>query len=123
MSNLTRNILGAVDYETVKEKRNTNYAVLDENLGGINRLQLVQPDGPYCYPLYCKNGMQVKKALAAEKIYVATLWPNVLDMDAPFERNLAENILPLPCDQRYDAEDMQRIIDVLQKVTNTYEGD
>lgn len=116
MSALTQNILGAVDYEAVKAKRNANFAVLAAALDRKNGLQFSQPDGPYCYPFYCENGMQVKKALAAEKIYVATLWPNVLDMDAPFERDLAENILPLPCDQRYDTEDMGRIIQAITEV-------
>jgi len=114
MSLLTRNILGAIDYEAVRRKRNQNYETLAA-LDGQNRLQLKKPDGPYCYPFYCENGMQVRKALAAQKIYVPTLWPNVLEMDAPFERELAANILPLPCDQRYDTEDMQRILNALKQ--------
>lgn len=115
MSALTRNILGAIDYEAVRTRRNQNYQFLAAVLDYKNRLQLKAPEGAYCYPFYCENGMQVKKALAAQKIYVATLWPNVLDMDAPFERELAANILPLPCDQRYDTEDMQRILDTLKQ--------
>ena len=106
MSELTRNLLRAVDYEQTRAVRNANYAVLDSALGARNRLTLTAPDGPYCYPFYCENGMQIKKKLAAQKIYVPTLWPNVLDMDGTLEKDFAENILPLPCDQRYDREDM-----------------
>lgn len=115
MSKLTRNLLRAVDYEAVRNKRNENYAILDEALGRNNGIHPIAPDGPYCYPFYCKNGMLLKKRLAEKKIYVATLWPNVLEYDGTLEKDYAENILPLPCDQRYDTCDMQRIIDEIQK--------
>lgn len=113
MSRLTQNILQAVDYDAVRNARNTNFALLEAALGERNRLKLTAPDGPYCYPFYCKNGMAVKKRLAEEKIYVPTLWPNVRDNPnaTALEIDYAENILPLPCDQRYGSEDMKQIVD------------
>ena len=110
MSALTHNILGAIDYEKVKQKRNENYKILSDGLGHLNGLSLKEHDAPYAYPFYCKNGLKLKKRLAEEKIYVATLWPNVLCLDGTQEKDFAENILPLPCDQRYDSEDMKRIV-------------
>lgn len=110
MSALTENLLRAVEYETARQCRNANYATLEKALGTYNALPLAAPDGPYCYPLYCKNGIQVKRLLAQQKIYVPTLWPNVLDCDGTLEKEYAENILPLPCDQRYNAQDMERIV-------------
>jgi len=106
MSELTCNILRAVDYDAVKNRRNENYAVLESVLGTENPLQLKAPEGPYCYPFYCKNGLQIKRKLAEKKIYVPTLWPNVLQLANSLEKDYAENILPLPCDQRYTREDM-----------------
>lgn len=114
-SDLTRNILGGIDYKKVKEKRNQNYAVLEQGLGKKNKLNLIKPDGPYCYPFYCKDGMRIKKELAAKKIYVATLWPNVLELNGTLEKDYAENILPLPCDQRYGAVEMKSIIEEVEK--------
>lgn len=110
MSALTHNLLRAVDYEAVRRRRNENYALLDASLGRINNLSLQTPEGPYAYPLYCPNGMELKKKLAQKGIFVATLWPNVLGKEDSLEKYFAENILPLPCDQRYDGEDMKRII-------------
>jgi len=110
MSELTHNLLRAIDYDYVRTKRNENYAILARALGEANKLQLTAPDGPYCYPFYCADGMRIKKELASQKIYVPTLWPNVLDLEGSLEKDLAENILPLPCDQRYGAEDMETII-------------
>lgn len=113
MSSLTKNILKAVDYDKVKLKRNENYVFLENALGKYNKLKLSAPDGAYCYPFYCKNGMEIKRELAINKIYVPTLWPNVLEQGNELERDYAENILPLPCDQRYGLFDMERIIDSL----------
>lgn len=116
MSPVTRNIMRAVDYDWVRQTRNENYAALAAALGDFNLLNLKAPDGPYCYPFYHKNGMELKRRLAGEKIYVPTLWPNVLGFEGSLEKDYAENILPLPCDQRCDPEDMQRIIRSIENV-------
>ncbi len=113
MSKLTHNILKAIDYEQVKSVREENFKQLHSILGDRNGLYVKLPEGPYAYPFYCKDGMKVKKILAENKIFVATLWPNVLNMEGSLEKDYAENILPLPCDQRYGAEDMGRIIDAI----------
>lgn len=123
MSRLTHNILMAIDYEKVRRRREENYTYLAENLKNINRLPDIRPVGPYMYPFYCHNGMELKKRLAAEKIYIPTLWPNVLECNRSLEKDYAENILPLPCDQRYDVNDMQYIVDKLKntlKSNNKY---
>ena len=118
MSLLTHNILGAIDYEKVRQQRKRNYRFLDGALKKINLLSARIPDGPYAYPFYCKNGMALKKQLAEERIYVPTLWPNVLSMKGTLESDYAENILPLPCDQRYNEEDMQYLLERLYKCLN-----
>lgn len=117
MSALTRNILRAVDYDAVKNRRSENYAALESALGKRNPLQLKTPEGPYCYPFYCKNGLQIKKYLAEKKIYVPTLWPDVLQLEGSLEKDYAENILPLPCDQRYGYDDMMIIVDYLNHMS------
>ena len=106
MSELTHNILRAVDYESVKLRRELNYKILEKELGYVNKLDFFMPDGPYCYPFYCEKGMELKQKLATKNVYVATLWPNVIEMEGTLEKDLAQNILPLPCDQRYGMEEM-----------------
>lgn len=118
MSRLTRNILRSVDYDRVRTIRNENYRLLASALEEENPLKLTQPEGPYCYPFYCPGGMEIKRKLAAQKIYVATLWPNVRELEGTLEKDYAENILPLPCDQRYGREDMERLIRALRACMN-----
>lgn len=116
MSKLTHNILGAIDYQAVKHRREENFTVLSKALESINPIHPNCPDGPYAYPFYAKNGMSLKKELAGKKIYVATLWPNVLKTGLAAETDLAENILPLPCDQRYSEDDMHIIADTIKEL-------
>lgn len=124
MSELTHNILGAIDYRNVMKKRDENYAYLANKLDNINSLKSVHPNGPYMYPFYCENGMEVKKKLAEKKVFVATLWPNVLDTveSGMLEYNYSANILPLPCDQRYDENDMSYIIKTLFEILSEIKG-
>lgn len=115
MSPITRNILKGIDYQKVISKRNENFALLDSELGEFNKLKAVFDNGPYCYPFYCENGMEIKKKLAEEKIYVPTLWPNVFENGNEMERDYAENILPIPCDQRYSESDMKKVVEAIKK--------
>lgn len=116
MSKLTHNILGAIDYQEAKRRREDNFLFLSKALGDYNYLKLQCPPGPYAYPFYTPNGMTVKKQLAKMKVYVATLWPNVLGSGMDIETEYTENILPLPCDQRYSEMDMQRIVDAVREL-------
>jgi hypothetical protein len=115
MSKLTKNILGAIDYKKVKKIRNENYAYLESKLNKMNRLRLITPEGAFAYPFYLENGVDVRKELAAKKIYIPTLWPNVLEdtLEGSLEYDYAANILPLPCDQRYGLKDMKYMINFL----------
>ncbi len=116
MSRLTHNLLKAVDYEQAQKKRNANYCLLDKMIGKFNKLERKIVEGAYAYPFYCSNGSSVRKQLADKKIYVATLWPNVLKLESGCERDYAENILPLPVDQRYSEEDMQYVAETVKQI-------
>jgi hypothetical protein len=109
MSRLTYNILGAVDYENVRAIRNNNYAYLEKRLAAINMIDLLPPNGPFAYPFWTEGGIEIRKKLAEKKIYIAVLWPDVLKENPPesSEYQLAANLLPLPCDQRYGEDDME----------------
>jgi hypothetical protein len=120
MSKLTHNILGAIDYERARRIRNENYAYLESELGGKNKLNLITPGGAFAYPFYVENGIEIRKALAQKKIYIPILWPNVLT-DKPegsIEHDYAKNILPLPCDQRYSIDDMKCVVEEMRKCIN-----
>lgn len=120
MSKLTYNLLHGIDYEFVKNRRTKNYNYLFNKLAKINKLRLKRIEGAFAYPLYIDNGNELRKKLIAHKIYVPTLWPNVItdDLNETLEYDMALNILPLPCDQRYDEEDMEYMIGEIYKCLN-----
>ena len=53
-----------------------------------------------------------------EKIYIPLLWGNVLDENEEdsIEYKYVINILPIPCDQRYNEENMKRIIELIEEI-------
>lgn len=118
ISKLTENLLRFVDYERVKEIRTRNFAYLQERLGDINRLNLMVPEGAFMYPLYIENGSVLRKALQIRKLYIPTLWPAVFDRctEKDVEYDLAMNVLPLPCDQRYGVDDMKDMCDLIEHI-------
>lgn len=111
MSLLTDNLLHGIDYENVRRVREKNYQTLDKILGHRNPLTLCQPEGAFVYPFYLPDGLNIRRRLAQHKIFIPTYWSNVL-RDLPqdsLEYDYAANILPLPCDQRYTADDMEAL--------------
>ncbi|MBT2571292.1 hypothetical protein [Planococcus sp. ISL-110] len=116
MSKLTRNLMGAIDYERARQTRNENFAYLEQQLDAENALKLTRPDGAFAYPVLVEDGMRIRNKLAAQNIYIPLLWPNVLS-DCPeesIEYQYAANILPLPCDQRYGIEDMAYLVEMVK---------
>lgn len=115
MSKLTENLLHGIDYTYVKQRRTQNFKAYNEMLGNINQLELREAEGAFAYPLMVSNGAALRKALQQKKIYIPTLWPNLLnetETDST-EYRMVDNILPLPCDQRYDINDIKYIADTI----------
>ena len=72
---------------------------------------------PLVYPYWVENGKGLKKKLISKSIFVATYWPNVFEWckSDDLEYELADNVVCIPVDQRYDKDDMERILkEILQ---------
>lgn len=112
MSRLSECILRNIDYEYVKQRRIVNYKLLQEVLHATNQLTLTLGNAvPMAYPYWAKNGNHLRQQLIANRIYVATYWPNVVQWHSPaLEQSLCANLLPLPIDQRYTKECLENMI-------------
>jgi len=118
MSNLTQSILASIDYEEVIKKRKENFLYLHEQLRNINLIN-VENDldvVPFVYPLMIKNE-NLRQKLIENKIYVAKYWNEVLTREdvSNVEKNFVNQIIPLPCDQRYDLDDVKIVIKMIYK--------
>ena len=119
MSRLTKNLLRSIDYEYVKQVRTNNFAYLHEKLREVNKLNIRLIEGAFMYPLLIDDGMKIRKQLQQMKIYIPTLWPNVLEECEPdtLEYKFAAEILPIPVDQRYGFKDMEHLVEVIRSVS------
>ena len=116
MSRLTACIMSSIDYNGVAERRRNNFKQLDEALGDINGIKWNLDDDavPMIYP-FLTSDPNLRQRLINHKIYVAQYWPNVLQNsdESSIEYTLTKQLLPLPIDQRYSAQDMARIIELI----------
>lgn len=119
MSALSKKILQTIDYEYCRERRHANFSFLHEFLKDTNDLpiEFFQGDAPQLYPLLLhKDGL--KAQLIQKKIFVPTFWPNVFKWtdNSMYENTLSRNLIALPIDHRYDLDDMERILTVINQL-------
>lgn len=122
MAYQTQDILTHIDYEKVIAKRRANFEYLHRALGCHN--QLVLPDFntftcPMVYPFIGRTDVDLRNKLIENKVFVARYWPNVFEWAKPddLEYTLTTRLIPLPIDQRYDMEDMDKIIKFINILT------
>jgi hypothetical protein len=122
MSTLTRRLLGRVDVDALRARRLANHAHLAEALrrDGYEVLPLPPGEVPLCCPVVVADAARLRAALAARGIYAPAYWP---DADVPADDTVGQLLrhgtLYLPCDQRYGADDMDRIARALREIEET----
>ncbi len=118
MSKLTSNLLKGIDYASVKDRRENNFRYLHSRMNQHNKLALEMPEGPFAYPLLVDKGNQLRSLLQKEKVYIPMLWPDVMETCdcSTLEYKYADNILPLPVDQRYGEKDMEYICQLIERI-------
>ena len=116
MSSLTSRILSSIDYDNAMLMRERNFYYLHSELKYINLIENdVSVSIPFVYPLMI-DSESLRDKLISNKIYVAKYWNEVLDRAqvSEVEKDLVNKIIHLPIDQRYNIEDMKRIVDVIK---------
>ena len=117
MCHNTSDILWHIDYHKVTTRRRENFAYLHDALKNKNILRLPEIDSfacPMVYPFVTKSDRNLRKKLIENKVFVARYWPNVQKLsNYEIEYEFATKIVPLPCDQRYGEEEMNRIVDII----------
>lgn len=118
MSKLTENLLHGINYDEIRKIRTENFRYLHKELSGMNKLSLVIPEGPFMYPFFVEKGNELRKALQEDKIFIPTLWPAVFNRcnENELEYSMAQNILPLPVDQRYGINEMAYVVEMINKL-------
>ena len=107
--------MGNLNYERVEKIRKENFKYLNDNLNSNIHFSY-NNSVPLVFPFYIKKGNELRSKLIKNKIFCAKYWPNVfMDKEATeFEKELVNNTICLPIDQRYGIEDMKRIINLIK---------
>jgi dTDP-4-amino-4,6-dideoxygalactose transaminase len=113
MSELSRTLLlNSFDYSTIAQRRLDNYQVLASELGNLALFpNLPAHVVPLGFPIRVKNRDRLRQALFDHEVYPPVHWPIQGAVPEEFgdSHRLAAEIMTLPCDQRYDGSDMQRM--------------
>lgn len=119
MSNLTKALLGNIDYEHVKKVRRENFMILNSKLKMYNQfefdLETVKDTAPMVYPFWTQSS-NLKEKLINNNIFVATYWPNVLEWcdTNQLECIMTNEVVYLPIDQRYNSNEMHFILSIIK---------
>lgn len=123
ISKAGQEVIKQVDKNKLGIIRRRNYNYLRNILKDNNYIETIMGEAtnlvtPLFFPIYVKNGMRdrLKSFLVSNDVYTPVIWPkdrflDVSDSDGDF---IYDNILCIPCDQRYDLNDMQRIINLIE---------
>jgi dTDP-4-amino-4,6-dideoxygalactose transaminase len=118
MSEISRFLLvNSINFDLIAEKRRDNYLFLLKALKHIALFpELGKRTVPLGFPVCVENRDEVRREMFSRNIYPPVHWEIEGVVPSRFQDShwLSERILTLPCDQRYDAQDMNRMIDVLK---------
>lgn len=126
MSNVSLQLLEKEDEEENQRQRFENYKYLFENLQSIDSCKFVCENfrevtsAPLYFVVYVNDRPQLQADLAAQHIYAPVIWPlsydEVLINDTV--KDIYNTILAIPIDQRYNQEDMDKIVRIIKQHYN-----
>lgn len=126
ISNLSTIIQSNLDFTSLIKKRRENFKVLVDCIESIDdkgKVKLIfkrlnENEVPLYCPILCEERGKVQSFLAQNNIYAPVIWHKaeccpIVDEDADY---VYDKILCIPVDQRYDSDDMRRIVTVLNGI-------
>lgn len=119
MDDLSYALYKSEDLAAMRHKRRENAKYLHEHLKGVSFIgELTENAVPLFVPVFFDTTEQrnsVRKKLIEAQIYCPIHWPKPAQIPADFTVNkIYDTELSLICDQRYDINDMKRIIETIQ---------
>ncbi len=123
MSQVAYNLLMQQDVEENKQKRYANFTYLSDNVQDSTCITKVSKSlndvttAPLYFTIYVKDRPSLQRALAQDAIYAPVIWPVedervLVDEEVKY---IYDHLLAIPCDQRYDEKDMQRVVEIINK--------
>ena len=118
ISPISATVQSDLNVDDLANKRRRNFNILRESLKGPIRPLFSLSENlavPLYFPILVEDRVALQKHLVQNSIYAPVVWPK--DEQQPIQCEGAENaychLLCIPIDQRYDADDMNRIVAVV----------
>ncbi|MDT8406581.1 MAG: hypothetical protein RQ715_04965 [Methylococcales bacterium] len=118
MSGLTKQLLAAVDYQSIKQQRAANFAYLHARLKDVNEFVMDETSliAPLCYPLMLDH-KGLRERLLGERVFIPTYWRDAYArVSRRWSRKFIDGLLPLPIDQRYRQVDMDYLLSLMTEI-------
>ena len=121
MSKVACNLMQIENLKLNQQRRFENFTYLYQNINESGRVKKVCRNigevvtAPLYFAIYVQDRPALQHQLAQDSIYAPVIWPvedeSVLINDEV--RFVYDHLLAIPCDQRYDEKDMQRVIAII----------
>jgi dTDP-4-amino-4,6-dideoxygalactose transaminase len=117
MSQLTLSILRAVDALSLARARRENWRTLHARLGALAAWPGAPGPAPYGYVIRVADAARLQARLARRGVFAQRHWARLPSPRPryPDVHRLAQQLLTLPCDHRYDAATMRAVARVVQE--------
>ena len=113
-----------LDVDSMIHQRRENYEVLLRGLENVPDIKILFPilsEGicPLFFPIIYSSRKELQTKLAESSIYCPIHWPIPKQVEVnkyPYAKDIYNNILSIPCDQRYTVSDMNKIVNKIKEV-------
>lgn len=122
MSGLSKKILASINFKGIYKNRRRNAQYLEEKLRDVTGLRLLVKDASvstiYFPILVVGDQLSIERHLSEQGVYAPVIWPLPEQSKGvcPVADEIGEHMLAIPCDHRYNLEDMEKIVAILKNV-------
>ena len=123
ISKTSASVQAHLDIKQLIRKRRENFTTLFQSLQGPMKPVFELDDNhdvPLYFPILVEDRASLQKYLADNSIYAPVVWPKdeQQQMVCTGAEHAYQHLLCIPIDQRYDTDDMNRIVRVINKYYN-----
>lgn len=108
-SDISHSILQRLDFTKIAERRKSNYSILQNALNQSPDYQILDSGHiAFCMVIHTLQAAALQNYLAGHNIFCARHWLGLASPQDQFPDDwaLAQQLLSIPCDQRYNKSDM-----------------
>lgn len=116
MSTISKQIFNGIDKKNIVNKRRKNYNYLLKKLGKNEKIKLIfnslpKDVVPLYFPMYIEKRTEFQSFMASHNVFCPVIWPKSTYINdiSNKEDYIYSNIICIPCDQRYNISDMERV--------------